>query len=226
MLPPDRGELVADLQRRIAVSASASFQAAGTVRALAGIFERPSAFRGFAGACTAFGVALSSVSAFGSMKQWDAVPKAVRGDIVTSALATPVLILSIPVSLVMASWIGRWRYRATVRPYLVARAPRFEGGAARCRVCGADLPAAATPIVACRFCATESIVSHDLYAERAAFLERERMDHLARARGLAPMAQRISSWIGAAMGLAFVGSIAAASGFLWIAHRALVEWIR
>jgi len=218
-LPEERAALIADLERRLVISASASFQAAGTQRALAAIFERPAVLGGFTGTILAVGIAAIAITAVGSIGHWRTAPAALRADLVVSAIVTPVLILTVPASFVAASWVGRWRYRTTVRPFLLARAPRCLGGPVRCRVCGADLAATTAPIVRCRFCGTESVVGPELHRSRASFLERERLEHLARAKGLAPTARRVSSWMGWAMGLAFVGSVVVSIGFLW-----LVRW--
>ena len=220
-LPEDRAALIADLQRRVAIAASSALQAAGTMRALALVFERPARLRTAIALLVLAAVLLSAFVVAGSIPAWRALPRELRADAAAVQLVTPALVLSVAFALALGSAVGRWRYRVAVRPFLSARAPRFDGGAARCRVCGADMPESPAPIVRCRFCNTESIVSADLHARRADFLERERLTYLQRARGVSPAAQRIASFIGPAMGLAFFAGIVASFALLWLLSRTL-----
>lgn len=220
-LPEDRAALVLDLERRVVIAASAAFQAAGTVRALAGLFERPAPLRRTIAAIVLAGVVLSAILIAESISAWSALPPDLRRGALTAQLFTPALLFSGAIGLVVGSAVGRFRYRVAVKPFLIARAPRFEGGAARCRVCGADLPGSPAPIVRCHFCSTESIVSADLYAQRVDYLEREQSEQLRRARGVSPAAQRIARWIGAAMALAFLLSLLGAVALLWLLSATL-----
>jgi hypothetical protein len=118
------------------------------------------------------------------------------------------------------------RYRRVVRPHLLARPPKPGGKAARCRVCGGDLPQVLEPIVACKYCRSESVVSRELFARNTAAAREGELAELGRARALAPAAQSTASWMKLAMGLSFTGSLITAAGCLWILYRALGATVR
>jgi hypothetical protein len=103
----------------------------------------------------------------------------------------------------------------------LARPPKLGGKAARCRVCGGDLPQVLEPIVACKYCRSESVVGRELFARNATAARDGELSELGRARALAPAAQNIASWMKFAMGLSFTGSLITAAGFLWFLYRAL-----
>lgn len=226
LLPREQGALVGELQQRLFFAANASFQATGTLRALAGMFERGTRVGAVAWTFFALGVAVTLSVVVDSWAMWQAAPVALRPSLITSALLTPALVLAVPVSLVVARAVGRMRYRRVVRPHLLARPPKLGGKAARCRVCGGDLPQLLEPIVACKYCRSESIVSRELFAGHAAAARHGELSELGRARALAPAAQSIASWMKFAMGLSFTGSLITAAGFLWILYRALGATVR
>jgi hypothetical protein len=221
LLPREQGALVGELQQRLFFAASAAFQATGTLRALTGMFEAGPRVGAVAWTFFALGAAVTASVVVDSWVAWQAAPSALRAGLITSALMMPAFLLAVPVSLVVARFVGRARYRRVVRPYLLARPPRAAGYSARCRVCGGDLPRTLTPIVACRYCRTESVVGRELFAHHSTRLQQQEMSDLARARRLVPAARSVASWMKVAMGLSFTGSLAAAAGFLWLLYRAL-----
>jgi hypothetical protein len=226
VLPREQGALVGELQQRLFFAANASFQATGTLRTLAGMFERGTRVGTVAWTFFALGVAVTVSVVLDSLPMWQAAPVVLRAGLITSALLTPALVLAVPVSLVVARAVGRMRYRRVVRPHLLARPPKLGGTAARCRVCGGDLPPALDPIVACKYCRSESVVGRELFAQNAAFVRQNELAELGRARALAPAAQNIASWMKFAMGLSFTGSLVTAAGFLWLLYRALGATVR
>ena len=93
-------------------------------------------------------------------------------------------------------------------------------------MCGGDLPQLLDPIVACKYCRSESVVSRELFALDTASAREGELAELGRARALAPAAQSIASWMKFAMGFSFTGSLIMAAGFLWILYRALGVAVR
>lgn len=221
VLPREQGALVGELQQRLFFAANASFQATGTLRALAGMFERGPTVGAVAWTFFALGAAVTTSVVVDSWSLWQAAPAGLRPGLVTTALLTPALVLAVPFSLVVARVVGRMRYRRVVRPYLLARPPRAGGKAARCRVCGGDLPQTLEPLVACKFCRSESVIGRELFVQNAVAIRQAELGDLRRARSLAPAARSISSWMKFAVGLSFTGSLITAAGFLWLLYRTL-----
>lgn len=216
VLPREQGALVGELQQRLFVAAGGAFHATGTLRTLASVFERGPRVGAVAWSLFALGAAVTASVALDSWASWLEAPIALRAGLITSALMMPAFVLAVPLSLVVARFVGRARYRRTVRPHLLARPPRAHGHAARCRVCGGDLPKGTEPIVACKYCHSESVVGRELFTP-----SRASSVHGARRSLPAPAARSVASWMKFAMGLSFTGSLATAAGFLWLLYRTL-----
>jgi uncharacterized membrane protein len=217
-LPKEHADLVVELNRRLTLAANAAFQATGVLKALARIFEQGSAVGSVAGLFFVLALGVTVVVLLGAVPLWQVAPQELLASLVVSSLATPALLFAVPVSIMVARQVGRFRYRVTVRPYLLARPPLVNGGRARCRVCGGELPASNQPILSCPYCRTESVVGQELFAASAVALEREQVQQLERSRALAPAAQRLSRWMGAAMGLGFCVTLASAAVLLWLIY--------
>jgi len=100
------------------------------------------------------------------------------------------------------------RYRSLVTPGRWARAPLSPGGPARCRCCGADLPAHWGAMVLCGYCNTHNLLDRTLLDRRERLLQAETALHQQRAAGVIARANTFSptfgrwSMIGAALGAA------------------------
>jgi hypothetical protein len=81
-----------------------------------------------------------------------AAPADVRRELVSNALWGPSLVASMLMMLALAYLAGLVWYRRKVRPSLLARAPRQEGGRARCRSCDAELARSDEPHKVCAEC--------------------------------------------------------------------------
>lgn len=224
-MPRDQGALIGVLQQRLFFAASESFQITGTLRLLVGVFEQGPRVGAIAWSLFALSAAVIGSVAADSWASWQAAPAAARASLVSSALFTPALVLAVPVSIVVARLVGRMRYRRILRPYLLARAPRAGAKAARCRVCGGDLPQSLDSFVVCKFCRSESVVGPELFAQNAAARPSQRPE-LAPRHSVPPAARGPASWMKLAMGLSFAGSLVTAAGVLWLLYRTLGVSIR
>jgi hypothetical protein len=221
VLPREQGALVGELQQRLFFASNAAFHATGTLRTLAGVFEGGPRVGAVAWSLFALGAAVTASIVLESWASWLEAPIALRAGLVASALMMPAFVLAVPVSLVVARAVGRVRYRRTVRPHLLARPPRADGHAARCRVCGGDLPRGAERFVACKFCRSESVVGRELFAPSRPPSAQAPLDAGRASQPPAPAAGSVASWMKFSMGLSFTGSLATAAGFLWLLYRTL-----
>jgi hypothetical protein len=221
LLPREQGALVGELQQRLFFAAGSAFHATGTLRTLAGIFEGGPRVGAVAWSLFALGAAVTASVVLDSWASWLEAPIALRAGLITSALMMPALVLAVPLSMVVARFVGRARYRRTVRPHLLARPPRAKGHAARCRVCGGDLPRGAEHFVACKFCRSESVVGRELFTQSRAPSTLAVHDAGRASQPPAPAARSVASWMKFAMGVSFTGSLATAAGFLWLLYRTL-----
>ncbi|WP_394848840.1 hypothetical protein LZC95_15470 [Pendulispora brunnea] len=71
-------------------------------------------------------------------------------------------------------------YHRAMLPRLRARAPLQVGSSARCRCCGADLPASMEAFVACTHCTAQNLLTKELVRNRMALLQKEIEDYKAR----------------------------------------------
>jgi hypothetical protein len=216
LLPREQGAFVGELQQRLFVAAGGAFHATGTLRTLARVFERGPRVGAVAWSLFALSAAVTGSVALDSWASWLEAPIALRAGLITSALMMPAVVLAVPLSLVVARFVGRARYLRTVRPHLLARPPRAHGHAARCRVCSGELPKGGEPIVACKYCRSENVVGRELFAS-----SRSPSPHADRGSLPAPAARSVASWMKFAMGVSFTGSLATAAGFLWLLYRTL-----
>lgn len=209
-LPPEQGALVGELQHRLFSAARNSLQPTGELRALTRTFERDSLVGAVAGSLLGLGLVVAGTVVAESWAQWRAEPFAARAALMTSSLLLPALILTVPVSLVVARRVGRAHYSRVVRPHLLAWPPREGERAARCRVCSGDLPPSAESLVTCRYCRSESVVGPELFERPSRVPWRQSTPP--------PRALELASWVRLAMVLAFVGTLLIASCLLWLAY--------
>jgi len=78
----------------------------------------------------------------------------------------------------MARTFARW-----VAPILRARPPHAQGLAARCRSCGAPIPAIRAPSVTCAHCGATNLLDLALTRDASELLAAERAEHERRAMG-------------------------------------------
>lgn len=225
-MPREQGALIGQLQQRLFFAAEQSFKVTGTLRFLAGVFEQGPRVGAVAWSLFALGTAVMGSVAADSWATWQAAPGSVRAGLITSALFTPALVMAVPISIVVARVVGRLRYRRILRPYLLARAPRLGAKAARCRVCGGDLPQSPDRFVSCKFCRSESVVGPELFVQRSAAARESQPAELAPRQSIPPAARGPASWMKLAMGLSFAGSLVTAAGVLWLLYRTLGATIR
>lgn len=225
-MPREQGALIGVLQQRLFFAASESFQATGTLRFLAGVFEQGPRVGVVAWSLFALGAAVTGSVVVDSWALWQVTPGVARASLVTSALFMPALVLAVPLSLVVARLVGRLRYRRIVRPLLLARPPRGGATAARCRVCGGELPKSLERFVVCKFCRSESVVGPELFMPNNAASRPSQHPELAPRQSVPPAARRPASWMKLAMGLSFTGSLVTATCFLWLIYRTLGVWGR
>jgi hypothetical protein len=110
-------------------------------------------------------------------------------------------------------WVGMSRvFKGAVAPLLRARPPHNPGLAARCRSCGADLPAVKAPQVTCRFCSAINLLDDSLTRDASSLLEGEIAHYNAQARGANPDGKAYHAptrafyvWGGASAALILVG---------------------
>ena len=219
-MPREQGALIGVLQQRLFFAAHESFQVTGTLRLLIGVFEQGPRVGAIAWSLFALSAAVMGSVAADSWATWQAAPVAARASLVSSALFTPALVLAVPVSIVVARLVGRMRYRRILRPHLLARAPRAGAKAARCRVCGGDLPPSADRFVVCKFCRSESVVGPELFRQNAA-ARPSQAPELAPRQSIPPAARGPASWMKLAMALSFAGSLITAACVLWLVYRTL-----
>jgi hypothetical protein len=79
--------------------------------------------------------------------------------------------------------VGRFHYRKSLRPLLLARPPERAGMRLRCRVCGGDLPETRAADVRCTYCNSVNLAPKELQSGHAAALGAEADAHKARVTG-------------------------------------------
>lgn len=127
----------------------------------------------------------------------------------------PALGLGVAGGMFLGWTLALQRYRALVTPMRRARPPLVPGAPARCRCCGAALPAQWGAFVTCAHCNTANLLDRALIEEREALLLRETSEHQQRAAGVIAKANSFSSafsrWslIGAGGGAVVLGTLGA-----------------
>lgn len=142
-----------------------------------------------------------------------------RLSVLSSACVYPMLGVGVAGGMFLGWTLAMRRYRAAVEPERWARAPLVPGGPARCRCCGADLPARWGAFVPCTFCGTQNLTDRALLERRESLLVAETSLHQRRAAGVIARAntasQSFTRWsvAGAVVGAASMGLVGVAIAF-------------
>jgi DNA-directed RNA polymerase subunit RPC12/RpoP len=205
VLPPDPFTRMMELKRRLHAASRAAGQLEGLERSLAYIFEDRGAFLRATSAYLVVFVVVCLLTAFQSYGVLASAPDDLEIGLVLYAMLGPALAGGFVFAFGFALLVGRFRYRRAVRPHLFARPPLQPGAPARCRACGAELPAAREAVVTCRFCSTQNLVTGDVLRQVAGGADAEAAFYRARAM----RAQAGTAKLGAGMTrIAFVTLIA------------------
>lgn len=205
-LPADVALRNIDLRARIEAARAALTQLDGFTLAMARMYEgRGGALRAVVPLAAVFGaIFVSNVSAAFDAAQ--RAPVELRTCLVANSAASSSLLWAVPLGLAAGLLLARWRYRAKVRPWLLARAPTVEGAPARCRVCGAPVQAHGAEVFAtCRYCRAQNLLVGEVFHDRARRLAEEQRFHHDRVVGASMAASRV----GAGLDRALYGSMVA-----------------
>jgi hypothetical protein len=192
-LPKDELDRALELKRRLSDAARYVAQVEGMERALATMFEEKGAFLRATGA---YLVVLALVCVWAGVAAWPILttsPGQFRAGLLLYAAMGPAMVGGFVLAIGFALLVGRMGYRRRVRPLLYARPPRAPGAPSRCRGCGADLPTSRSPIMPCRYCQTQNLVTEDILRDRARLLESENSFYRARAGGATAATSRIGT---------------------------------
>jgi hypothetical protein len=121
------------------------------------------------------------LTALQSVRVFAGAPADLELGFVLYALLGPAVAGGFVVAIGFALLVGRFRYRRAVRPHLFARPPAHPGMPARCRACGADLPAVRAAVATCRFCSTQNLVTGNVMQSVAGAAEADAAFFRARA---------------------------------------------
>lgn len=138
-----------------------------------------------------------------------AMDAAARLEALQSVCVTPLLGIGLAVGMFGGWTLAMRRYRALVTPGRWARPPLTPGAPARCRCCGAELPAQWGAMVECAFCRTHNLLDRAVIDQREALLLSETALHQSRAAGVIARANEFSASFGRwSLGGAAVGAVA------------------
>lgn len=185
-LPADAAQRVVTLRQRLAEIGAARQALEAPALAIANLAERyprmiaPSALMMLAVAGLAS--AQTFVHAFGLP-----FSGAIRANVMLSALAGPLQIAMVLVTVLGGTVLALRSYAAELRPALEARAT--DGNRYRCRACGGDMEAGAHhgAFVTCPYCRSQNLLGKTSAAARAAQLQRTIDEYRARAQGQQPL---------------------------------------
>ena len=149
------------------------------------------------------------------------ISETVRKEILSST-ATSSIGVGILFGVVIGYLLALRNYKKAVVPTLRARPPVQPGMPARCRSCGASLPADPTQgaFVQCAHCAAQNLISSDLMRDRVRLLDEETRAYSARAAGVQTKASHATGkfqtyfFIGGGIGLFFAVVLLVSMQFL------------
>ncbi|MEM6990011.1 MAG: hypothetical protein AAF721_05925 [Myxococcota bacterium] len=122
--------------------------------------------------------------------------------------------------------VAKRRYRATVRPLILARPPAAPDARARCCGCGGQLPESPFAFRNCEYCGATNLVTPELAEYRASALGKEAAFYQARADAakthlhehVAYVHRAITVGYGAALGLIALLALAVMAVLIWTSH--------
>ncbi len=208
-----------DLRARLDAARGSRAQLDGLTLALARMFEgRAGMLRVAAPLLTFFGLVMAQAMT-SAHSAAEAAPEGLRACIVLNTAASSTAVAALPAGFLTGMLVARWRYRRTVRPHLLARAPLAEGAPARCRTCGAPITSAAqTVFVECPWCRTQNLLVGEVFTDRTRRLHDEHQQHLAQVVG----ASMALSKVGVGLDRVLYGSFAVA----WVSTVALTALVQ
>jgi tetrahydromethanopterin S-methyltransferase subunit G/DNA-directed RNA polymerase subunit RPC12/RpoP len=141
------------------------------------------------------------------------IPENVRKELLSSAMQQSPLAIGMIFGIAIGYILALRNYKKAVVPTLRARAPMQPGMPARCRSCGASLPADPTQgaFVQCAHCAAQNLISGDLLRDRVRFLDEETRAYGARGAGVQRRVNQATTkfqtyfFIGGGIGLLLAG---------------------
>ncbi|MBC7172974.1 MAG: hypothetical protein H5U40_11120 [Polyangiaceae bacterium] len=171
-LPADQLSRVIEIKNRLALAEQRAGQVRGFDTIVTTIFENPDSLLRVTGVYLATAIAVAVLSAVNLVQILSSIPEGVSSgviaQIVVSSALAPSMLGGMVLSLGVAFFVGRDRFRRHLRPILLARPPERPGAPFRCRACGGDLPEARTADVACTYCRTLNLVPKALHGAQAA----------------------------------------------------------
>ncbi len=179
-LPADALTRALELKRRLGDAARSVAQVEGLERALSSIFEQRGAFLRATGTYLFFFMLVTAWAALSAYRVVVDAPGELQLAILLNAAMGPCFVGGLVVAMAFSLFVGRVSYRRKIRPLLFARPSRIPGAPARCRACGGDLPHAEGPLMSCRFCATQNLVTPEIERDRARMLDNEVAFHRSR----------------------------------------------
>jgi hypothetical protein len=174
-LPGDELGRMLEIKSRLALAEQRALQVRGVDATLAAIFEDRMAFVRVSGlyvVIALFVVGMAS-SQLVSVPNMDKLPADVLVQMLTAQAIGPSIMLGIGLSFALSLAYGRYHYKKSLRPLLVARLPAEPGARARCRVCGGDLPEARGVDVRCSYCRSVNLIPKALHGAQANALAAE-----------------------------------------------------
>ena len=192
-LPGDALTRALELKRRLADASRNVAQVEGLERALGSIFEQRGAFLRATGTYLFLFVLVTVWSALSAYPYIVDAPGDFQLGILLYGMMGPFFVGGLVVAMAFSLFVGRMSYRRKIRPLLFARPPRMPGAPARCRACGGDLPPAQGPLMSCRFCTTQNLVTPEIERDRTRLLENEVAFHRSRAANVQANTAKIST---------------------------------
>lgn len=170
-LPRETHARVRELRRRLAARARSMEQLSGLAATMALVYERPGRNVHMWTTLLFVGSIVVARAAVLCDLQGRTAEALVMSLFVVLLDYLPMI--SFPLGLVCAYFVGRRFYRNELRWRLVAWPSRLPEGRAACRCCAAELPREHGPLIRCRHCGTHSLVTAGQQADVGAALKAE-----------------------------------------------------
>lgn len=225
-LPADELGRMLEIKSRLALAEQRTLQVRGMDATLAAIFEDRSAFLRVSGVYVVVALLVTTLASVQlvSLPNVAAVPNEILLEMLLNQAIGPLILIGIGLSFAVALGYGRYHYRKSMRPLLLAKPPSQPGARARCRVCGGDLPEARSVDVRCGYCQSVNLIPKALQQGQADALAREAEALKARIAGAnvqtISLAKRMRRVLIACVVLSVVGGLA-----LPAIGRAVLPWL-